>query len=83
MVIVLICKLVEFLNLNMDVTFKDIKLKVDQLLKDNNMKYTDVIIDERLSNILYGNSSRVGETINFFLLRDLLEPNLRRNRSRL
>ena len=76
-------KLVEFLNLNMKVTFKDIKLKVDKLLKDNNLKYTDVIIDERLSNTLYGNSSRVGETINIFLLRDLLEPNLRRDRSKL
>jgi len=67
----------------MKVTFKDIKLKVDKLLKDNNLKYTDVIIDERLSNTLYGNSSRVGETINIFLLRDLLEPNLRRDRSKL
>ena len=83
MIYIRLGKLLEFINLNMKVTFKDIKLKVDKLLKDNNMKYTDVIIDERLSNTLYGNNSRVGKTIDFFLLRDLLEPNLRRDRSRL
>ena len=84
MVLVLIYKLFEFFNLNnMKVTFKDIKLKVDKFLEDNSMKYFDVIIDERLSNTLYGNNSRVGQTICLFELSNLLEPNLRRDRSRL
>ena len=84
MVLVLIYKLFEFFNLNnMKVTFKDIKLKVDKFLEDNSMKYFDIIIDERLSNTLYGNNSRVGQTICLLELSNLLEPNLRRDRSRL
>ena len=83
-VVILICKFFEFFNLDgMNTTFRDIKVRVDKFLEDNSMKYVDVIIDERLSNTLYGNNSRVGQAINLFKLRDLLEPNMKRDRSRL
>ena len=53
--------------------------KFDRLMKEYSLSYAHIIIDERLSTILYGDNSHLGEPIHLLELKDLLEPGMRCN----
>jgi hypothetical protein len=50
------------------------------LRKYTNLTLTTMIIDENLSINLYGNKNHIGEEIDLFELKDLIEPNIFRSR---
>jgi len=67
----LLSQLFKFLKIN------EFMNKFDLLLKKYNLTYAHIIIDEPLSNTLYGNIYHAGEEIHLLELKDLLEPGMR------
>jgi len=50
------------------------------LRKYTNLTFTTITIDDNLSIKLYGNHDHIGDDINLFELKDLIEPNIFRSR---
>jgi len=69
----ILSRLVRFLRIN------ELMDKFDRLLKEYSLSYAHIIIDDKLSTILYGDSSHSGEPIHLLELKDLLEPGMRCN----
>ena len=66
----ILSRLVRLLRIN------EYMAKFDLLLKKYSLNYAHIIIDDKLSTILYGDSSHSGEPIHLLELKDLLEPGM-------
>ena len=66
----ILSRITRFLRIN------ELMDKLDRLLKEYNLTYSDIIISEHLSKKIYRDSYHVGEKINLLELKNLLEPNM-------
>jgi len=66
----ILSRLVRLLRIN------EYMAKFDLLREKYDLTYAHITIDDKLSIILYGNNSHVGDKIHLLELKDLLEPGL-------
>ena len=66
----ILSRIMRFLRIN------ELTDKFARSLKEYSLSYAHIIIDDKLSTILYGDNSHSGEPIHLLELKDLLEPNM-------
>ena len=66
----ILSRITRFLRIN------ELMDKFDRSLKEYSLSYAHIIIDDKLSTILYGDNSHSGEPIHLLELKDLLEPDM-------